>query len=211
VSDSGASKSRVVRTARLEAFSDGVFAIAITLLVLDIAVPVGAETDPLGKLAEQWPLYLAYLVSFATIGAIWLGHSAITECLTGADSTFMRINLMLLLVVSFLPFPTRLLGEFIRIEDAERVGVTIYGITLLAAVSMLSVLWRYAYNHDLLDTSIDQEDLDRLTERLTPGLISYGVLLALGLLLPVVTLYGYLILAVLFVLPFRIPRGRQHA
>jgi uncharacterized membrane protein len=101
----------------MEAFSDGVFAIAITLLVLEIAVPSGSEENLLGAVVAQWPSYLAYLVSFSTIGAVWLEHTVITEFLGHATSVLIRLNLLLLLVVSFLPFPTKLLGEYVG-EDA---------------------------------------------------------------------------------------------
>jgi uncharacterized membrane protein len=103
-----------LRTGRLEAFSDGVFAIAITLLVLEISVPPDASDDLLGAFFDQWPSYLAYLVSFATIGVTWLRHTAITHYLHGVDTIFVRLNLLLLLFVSFLPFPTRLVAEHIR-------------------------------------------------------------------------------------------------
>ena len=91
----------------MEAFSDGVFAIAITILVLEIAIPAGSEGNLLQAVIDQWPSYLAYFVSFATIGAIWVGHTVVTEMLDHADGTFLRLNLLLLLVVAFLPFPTR--------------------------------------------------------------------------------------------------------
>jgi uncharacterized membrane protein len=113
MTDQQAKPARVpaLRTTRMEAFSDGVFAIAITLLVLEIAVPSGSEGDLLGAVVGQWPTYLAYLVSFSTIGAVWLEHTVITEYLDHATSVLIRLNLLLLMVVSFLPFPTRLLGE----------------------------------------------------------------------------------------------------
>jgi uncharacterized membrane protein len=117
----------------MEAFSDGVFAIAITLLVLELAIPSGSERDLLGAVVSQWPAYLAYLVSFSTIGAVWLEHTVITEYLDRATSVFIRLNLLLLMVVSFLPFPTRLLGEYIGEDEPERVAVTIYGLNLLLA------------------------------------------------------------------------------
>jgi uncharacterized membrane protein len=118
----------------MEAFSDGVFAIAITLLVLELAIPSGSERNLLGAVVSQWPAYLAYLVSFSTIGAVWLEHTVITEYLDRATSVFIRLNLLLLLmVVSFLPFPTRLLGEHIGEDEPERVAVTIYGLNLLLA------------------------------------------------------------------------------
>ena len=111
-----------LRTARLEAFSDGVFAIAITLLVLEISVPAHAEDDLLGAVLDQWPSYLAYFVSFATIGAIWLAHTAVTEYLDHADRWLMRINLLLLLFVSFLPFPMKLLprASITKMRDGSR-------------------------------------------------------------------------------------------
>ncbi|BCJ75893.1 hypothetical protein CS0771_54370 [Catellatospora sp. IY07-71] len=87
------------------------FAIAITLLVLEIAVPEAPQQDLLRALLDEWPSYLAYLVSFATIGAIWLAHTAITEYLHHADPWLMRLNLLLLMVVAFLPFPTKLLAD----------------------------------------------------------------------------------------------------
>jgi uncharacterized membrane protein len=101
-------------------FSDGVFSIAITLLVLEIGVPSGSEKDLLRALAAEWPSYLAYLVSFATIGGVWFGHTVITQYLDHANSTFIRLNLVLLLAVSFLPFPTELVGEHIGKSPSGR-------------------------------------------------------------------------------------------
>src|SRR3712207_3544768 len=115
---------RLLSTGRLEAFSDGVFAIAVTLLVLEISVPPGSEDHLLGALLDQWPSYLAYAVSFATIGGVWLGHNVITEHLHHVDPVFIRLNLLLLMTVSLLPFPTRLLAEHIGQTGPERVAVT---------------------------------------------------------------------------------------
>ena len=109
-----------LRTGRLEAFSDGVFAIAVTLLVLEISVPADEGDDLLEAFLDQWPSYLAYLVSFATIGETWLRHTTITDYLHGVDTVFVRLNLLLLLLVSFLPFPTGLVAEHIHEEVAER-------------------------------------------------------------------------------------------
>jgi uncharacterized membrane protein len=117
-------RRRGFRTGRLEAFSDGVFAIAITLLVLDIGVSATAGQDLGAAIRGLWPSYLAYVASFSTIGAAWLGHNAITEYLDRADPAFVRLNLLLLLIVSFLPFPTRLVAEYIHTDKAERVAVT---------------------------------------------------------------------------------------
>jgi uncharacterized membrane protein len=111
------------------------------LLVLEIGVPSGSEDELLEAVVDQWPSYLAYLVSFSTIGAVWLLHTVITEHLAHATSAFVRLNLLLLLVVSLLPFPTRLLGEYIGSDESARVAVTIYGLNLLLVSVLVSVLW----------------------------------------------------------------------
>ena len=124
--------------------------IAITLLVLEIGVPGGAEDDLLDAVVDQWPSYLAYLVSFSTIGAVWVEHTVITEYVGRATSVLIRLNLLLMMVVSFLPFPTRLLGEYIGEDEPERVAVTIYGLNLFLASALVSLLWRYAVRERLI-------------------------------------------------------------
>jgi uncharacterized membrane protein len=204
-------RRRRLRTQRLEAFSDGVFAIAITLLVLDLAIPVGAgQRDLLGAFLVQWPSYLAYVVSFSTIGAIWLGHSLITEYLEQADGILVRLNLVLLLVVSFLPFPTRLLAQYLSSDNPERVAVTIYGLTLLAAVTLLSLLWRYAVRARLVRSDAGDDELIALTSRLTPGLAGYVLLLGLGFFKPVIAVIGYLLIALFVIIPLERVRRSSH-
>src|SRR5262245_31405735 len=94
--EASADRPAELRTGRLEAFSDGVFAIAITLLVLEITVPAGSEDDLLGAFFDQWRSYLAYVVSFSTVGVLWLAHSAITEYLDRVNAMLVRLNLLLL-------------------------------------------------------------------------------------------------------------------
>jgi uncharacterized membrane protein len=194
---------RGFRTGRLEAFSDGVFAIAITLLVLNIAVSPSAGQHLLRSVADLGPSYLAYVASFSTIGAAWLGHNAITEYLDRADAAFVRLNLLLLLVVSFLPFPTRLFADYIGQDSAERVAVTIYGANLLLASTLLLVLWRYAVRERLVRPDAADEEIQLLTQRLTPGLASYLVLIVAGLFYPIVAVVGYLAIALYYITPFR--------
>ena len=195
-------RPRSLRTARLEAFSDGVFAIAITLLVLEISVPVGSEEDLLGAVLDQWPSYLAYFVSFASVGAIWLAHTAITEYLDHADRWLMRLNLLLLLFVSFLPFPTKLLAESVRNEDAGRVATTIYGLTLLVTALVISAVWRYAVYEQLVRPDTTDEDVKLLTRKLSPGLGGYAAMIVLGIFQPVAAVLGYLAVAVFYLVPF---------
>ena len=144
---------------RLEAFSDGVFAIAITLMVLEIAIPVenGEGTHLLSGLAHEWPVYLTYFVSFMTIGAVWIEHSAMVDALDHIDGVFMRLNLVLLLFCAFLPFPTRLMSEFAGDIPGERVAVVFYGAVLLMMTVMLLVMGRHAENEGLFGDDFEDE------------------------------------------------------
>jgi uncharacterized membrane protein len=199
------------RTARMEAFSDGVFAIAITLLVLDLAIPATTPaTDLLDAVREEWPGYLGYIVSFATVGALWLGHNAVTDYLDRADTALLRLNLLLLLFVSFLPFPTRLLSEYVDKDQAERVASTFYGLVLLAAASLLALLWRYARHARLVRPDAKDEEITLLTQRLTPGLAGYGVVIVIGLFVPIAAVIGYLLIALFFLIPVRVPWLLHH-
>ena len=194
---------RVLRTGRLEAFSDGVFAIAITLLVLDIAVPASAEAHLLRSVADLWPSYLGYVICVSTIGGLWLGHVAITEYLERTDVGFVRLNLLLLLVIAFLPFPTKLFADYIGRNSPERVAVTIYGLSLLLASTLLLALWRYALRNRLVRPDTADERIQFLTKRLTAGVAGYPVVIIAGLFIPVIAVIGYLVIALYSIIPFR--------
>jgi uncharacterized membrane protein len=197
-----AERERTISTRRMEALSDGVFAIAITLLVLEIAIPPGSH-DLMRDFLHQWPSYLAYVVSFATIGGVWLAHNVITEFVTQAVATLIRLNLILLMVVAFLPFPTRLVAEYVGEENQERVAVTIYGLTLFAASVLVAVLWRYAASKQLVGTAVDEAEIRLLSRRLTPGLGAYVVLIVVGLFFPVAAVFGYFLIALNLLIPIR--------
>ena len=185
----------------MEAFSDGVFSIAATLLVLDLALhPPGT---PLEQLGHEWPAYLAYVISFLTIGAAWIVHSALTDRLERADSLLLRINLLLLLVVAFLPFPTRLIAGALHDTDGERVFVTLYGLTLLTIRLLGFALDAYARHEHLYSPGPAGEDL--LTERkqLWPIVTAYAIVILIGLAAPTVAVVLYLALAVFLVVPIR--------
>jgi uncharacterized membrane protein len=199
-----------LETTRFEAFSDGVFAIAITLLILEISVPAGSEDDLLQALLDQWPSYIAYLISFATVGAIWLAHTGITHYLVRTDAYLVRINLLVLMLVSFIPFPTRLLAEYTGDPDPERVAATLYGLTLLTTAGLVSLLWRYAVAEKLVNPDARDEEVQTLTQNLTPGLAGYVAMIVLGLFAPRVAMIGYLVIAVGLLIPFGLIRhGRR--
>jgi uncharacterized membrane protein len=200
------------RTGRMEAFSDGVFAIAITLLVLEIGVPSDSEDDLLGALTDQWPSYLAYLVSFSTIGMLWLKHTVMTEYLASSTSTLNRLNLLLLLVVAFLPFPTQLVSEYVGEPDASRIATVVYGVNLLLTSVLISVLWRYAVRQRLVRPDVAEPLVEGVTRALTPGMAGYVVMIAFGWFFPIAAVIGYLLIALVIVVPLSaLRRARPHA
>ena len=195
------------RKNRLEAFSDGVFAIAITLLVLEIAVPAvrDSSTETLRDLAHEWPVYLAYFVSFMTIGAVWIEHSALVDALDHVDGVFLRLNLVLLLFCAFLPFPTRMMSEWASHVAAERVAVVVYGVVLLVMTLMLMVLGRHAEREGLFgdDMADERQEEARVKYQLTPSLIAYVVAAILGFLSPRLGIGLYLLIAIYLAIPIR--------
>ena len=185
---------------RLEAFSDGVFSIATTLLVLDIALhPPGS---PLKQVLEAWPYYLAYLVSFLTIGGAWLAHTALTDRLVRADAILLRLNLLVLLGVGFLPFPTRLVAEALHDVNGERVFVTMYGLTLLAIRIFGFALDEYAKREHLYNSEPGEEPEQSGRSNLAV-LIVYVVAILVGLAVPPVAVAFYFGIAIYLVVPFR--------
>jgi len=188
-------------TGRTEAFSDGVLAIAITLLVLEISVPAESFDDLFQGIIDQWPSYLAYATSFWTIGGVWLVHHGIFRRMRSADMTVMRLNLLLLMVVAFLPFPTKLMAEVIESTSAERAAVLFYGATLLAISAIITAIGRYVMRHsDLLAEGVQREEIKSVTARATPSVAFYGLLLALAVLVPQIAVFGLLAVAVLVAL-----------
>jgi uncharacterized membrane protein len=145
-------------TARTEAFSDGVFAIVITLLILEIKVPPPASI-PAGmvahelphRLRELFPVFITYILSFAIVGTFWVAHHNIFKLIRRTDRMFMWINLALLMCVAFVPFPTALIGEYLD----QPIAVVIYGATLTASSLMLLWMWTYATaDHLLVDPEL---------------------------------------------------------
>lgn len=188
-------------TGRIEAFSDGVFAIAITLLILEVGVPESEFGNLWRGIAHQWPAYLAYATSFITIGGIWLVHHGIFRRLEYANSWVMRINLGLLMAVSFLPFPTKLLAEAIHDRDTERVAVIFYGAALLVISLLLSALWGVIRRErDLLKPEVSEQEINALLVATTPSLGFYVGVIVVAIFAPRVAAFGYLAIGVIGVL-----------
>jgi uncharacterized membrane protein len=184
-------------TGRTEAFSDGVFAIAITLLVLDIGIPASEFDDLWSAIFHEWPAYLGYATSFLTIGGLWLAHHGIFRRLRYANDRVMRINLLLLMAVAFLPFPTRLVAEAIRDASAERAAAIFYGLCLLAIALLVSALWgAVALDRRLLKPEVTDEEVNAILLAASPSIGFYAVAIGVAIVAPQVAAFGYLLIAV---------------
>ena len=184
---------------RFSAFSDGVFAIAITLLVLELPVPP-ADVPLVPALLEAWPEFLGYIMSFAFIGGIWLTHSGLTRLMKHGDTVANGINLLLLLFVAILPFSTSVMVTHLPTAEVG-VAVFLYGINVLLASLTLSLLIRYiAHEPSLVADDIADEQLRRITKQrwISIGVNSIAVVLAL--IAPFIAVALYLIQTVLLLL-----------
>jgi uncharacterized membrane protein len=188
---------RLLPTNRFEAFSDGVFAIAITLLVLELKVPEEPEGF-LHALGSEWHTYLAYLVSFSFIGSSWIAHANLSRFIQATDATLMRLNLGLLLFVSLLPFTTSLMATELE-GDPKHVVVFIFGLNLTLAALMINVMIRHAVRAPgIADDAVAEHELRGFARERLASLVVLAIATVVGLLLPKIGIYTYLIVSVVF-------------
>ena len=194
-------------TSRLETFADGVFAIAITLLVLGIRIPAASE-DLAKSLAAQWPSFFAYIVSFLTIGIMWVQHHRLFTAIGRSNSTFAMINVIFLMFIAFVPYPTVVLAEHVGPDRSGWLLATfLYGGTMVVIAIMFNAIWAYAAsrNGHLLRENVATavRDVGARGYRFGPPL--YGLLTLLALVHPVVSLIGFAAFAVYWALPISGP------
>ncbi|HZA60922.1 MAG TPA: TMEM175 family protein [Actinomycetota bacterium] len=175
--DQGARRDGAERneTARLETFADGVMAIAITLLILEIDVPHVEPGESLAAaLGQQWPSYAAYVVSFLTIGIIWVNHHHLFSVIGRTNNTFLILNVVFLMTIAALPWPTALLAEYIR-DEVNRSGATVvYGLTMASIAVMFNAVWRYAARDmRLLVANADPAAVRKVNRSYLSGPITY--------------------------------------
>jgi uncharacterized membrane protein len=182
---------------RLEAFSDGIFAFAATLLILNLAV----SGHPLAQqLLDIWPSYVAYALSFITIGIIWTNHHTVMHQLAHVDRFFLMVNVIFLMFIAFIPFPTRLLALNLQTEGAEAAAIA-YGITLTATAVLFNVLWRYAATaRRLLRDDADQRSVDGIGRSYLVGPLMYLAATLVALVSPIASAGAYLAIGVFYVL-----------
>ncbi|HSS11030.1 MAG TPA: TMEM175 family protein, partial [Acidimicrobiales bacterium] len=164
-----------METKRIEAFSDGVFAVAITLLVLNLQPPEHTPDHLWNALRHQWPSYAAFVVSFFVIGIIWVNHHGVFRNIAQADRILMFINLMLLFFVVLLPFCTALLADNLRrnVNNIDsQIAAAIYSGTMLAMSVTFQALWRWSVKDGrLLHQHVDPVQARAASRRFGFGLV----------------------------------------
>jgi TMEM175 potassium channel family protein len=187
-----------VRTARLETFADGVFAIAATLLIIDVTAD--APGGALGaELRHAWPQYAAYAVSFVTIGIMWVNHHACMELIARADRTFLFINIALLACIAFVPFPTRLIAEHVR-DDGLRAAALTYGLTMTATSVCFFAFWFYAsIGRRLIARDADERMVRGISRAFRPGVPIYATATLVALVSPTASVILFALIAAFYV------------
>ncbi|HEX6817502.1 MAG TPA: TMEM175 family protein [Ktedonobacterales bacterium] len=191
---------------RVEAFSDGVFAFAVTLLVLGIRIPLHTDADASAGLKSlllrQWPSYVAFVLTFANVGIVWANHRLAFGHLVRSDSVLVSLNLLELMVVAFLPVPTAVLGEWAASDTNRLAAVVFYGCTFVLLGISHNLLWWYAaYWGCLTSPELPKHKRRALTLAWVGGPVLYAVCVALALVDPRLSIVGFACLAILYLLP----------
>lgn len=185
---------------RLEAFSDGVFAIAITLLVIEIHVPEAPQGELWRALLEQWPSYAAYAVTFAVIGIMWVNHHGLLAFVARIDRPLLFLNLLLLLFVALLPFPTALLAEYLATPGDAKVAAAVYSANMLGNAIAFNLLWRWIVRDArLVHAHIDLDAARSRNRRFALGILVYASTVAISFINAFVTLALHAMIAVYYV------------
>jgi uncharacterized membrane protein len=186
-------------TARFEAFSDGVFAIAATLLVLEFTVETGKNAPDLGsQLLDLWPSYLAYVTSFVTIGIIWMNHHHTVSLIGRTDRTFQFLNIVLLLTIAFLPFPTKLVAQFLG-HDGEKAAALAYTATFVLMSVIYNSWWRYASTgRRLIAEGVPDSALRAISRAFNPGVPMYTATFVIAFFSPLAAVFGTFAIAAFY-------------
>lgn len=203
--DIAADPGETPSSARVEAFSDGVFSIIITLLVLDLRVPgrdtLNGQTLTV-VLLRQWPLYLAYVLSFLQVGVVWANHHTMFHYIRRSDHVLLIYNLLLLLCTALLPFTTAIFAEYGLAGRPEiKLAAFIYSAALGAAGIFFNLLWQHALHSELIRPQADPHRLHALTWNWRFVPIFYGAAFLLALVSPYLSVIMYIFLLFYYALP----------
>lgn len=207
---SNSSQAWRVDTARLEALSDGVIAVAITLLVLDLKVPHVGDGSLWDALVAQWPAYAAYLTSFLVIGILWLNHHSIFRQIASATRGLMLINLVVLMLIVAVPFATSLVADYLAEPGTNaKVAMATYSALALAIALGMTALWGYVLRHpDLMEPHVDVDAARRAFPRFSLGSSVYAILIVVSFLSPQVALVGTFLIALYYAFE-HLPRSKS--
>ena len=184
---------------RVEAFSDGVFAVAATLLIFNIQIDKTAPGGLLAALLAAWPKYAAYVASFLTIGVMWLNHHGLFERIARLDRTLLFINLLLLMAIVFIPFSTAELGANILVPRDANTAASLYAINASAIALLFGAVWAYVLTHPhLLAPDVDRQAALRAWPRFSVGSIVYLACIPLGQFSPIAVVIVCAALAVYY-------------
>lgn len=199
-----------VSPGRLEAFSDGIFAIAATLLVLEVRVPEG-DTPLLGRLLDAWPTYLAYGISFLVIGIMWMNHHGTFVRVARVDRGVMALNLLVLSLVAFIPFPTSVLADNVTAPgDDSHTAAVFYSAVLALNACAFALLWTYLGRHPTLLREEAEPDAAAIAVRRSlAGVAVYVLLIPVAWLSAVAALVGFAVVGLAYLLAERQPGARS--
>jgi uncharacterized membrane protein len=197
---------------RLEAFSDGVFAVAITLLVIDLAVPGPGHGALWRQLASHWPSFAAYAVSFLSIGIIWVNHHNLVRNFADVDRTMLFLNLLLLFFVVTIPFATATVAAYLRSGGADAsLAAAIYQGTFLGMSLAFGTLFWWSIRHEHMTTPLTGAAARTALTRFTIGNLAYAAAIGVAYLSAPVSLLMSGLVAVYYVFEQTPSRGAAPA
>jgi uncharacterized membrane protein len=187
-----------METGRVEAFSDGVFAIAITLLILAVGIEQGiAHGTVKHQLLHLWPAYIAYAVSFLTVGIMWVNHHQIFRHFVRVDRTLLLLNILLLMCISFTPFPTRVVAQHATNDTDRTASAVLYGLTMTITAICFFAVWYYG-SRRLLRRDTDMREVSGITRSYLPGAPTYAFATAIAFVNSVVSLIMFGAIAIFY-------------
>lgn len=195
-------------TGRLEAFSDGIFAVAITLLILNIQAPTAqpelTDSALLDFFSSHWPTMLAFVTSFSTIGIMWVNHHRLFTLIKRTDTILLLLNLLLMLIIVFIPFPTALLAQQYAAHPEMHVAAAFYSAVNVILAICYNLLWRYAsYRNRLLGKNVDSRAVQAISRQYLFGPLVYFIAFSLAFVSTPISIAFNLLLALFFAFPGR--------
>jgi TMEM175 potassium channel family protein len=189
-----------METGRVEAFSDGVFAIAITLLILAVGIEQSLASGSLKhSLLHLWPAYIAYAASFLTVGIMWVNHHQVFRHFVRVDRPLLLLNILLLMCISFTPFPTRVVADHATNSGDRQAAAVLYGLTMTVTAICFFSVWYYG-SRRLLRPDADMREVSGITRSYLPGAPTYAFATAIAFVNSIASLIMFGAIAIFYAL-----------